>query len=78
MAEVLELADKSVVGKVYGRHFSEKTLKIWAHTTWSSAQPAPPQIRRLSRGWFLITFASAAQATQALSVVGPLIPPMYY
>jgi hypothetical protein len=44
MAEVLELADKSVVGKVYGRHFSEKTLKIWAHTTWGSAQPTPPQI----------------------------------
>ena len=34
-AEVLELADKSVVGKVYRRHFSEKTLKICAHTTWS-------------------------------------------
>jgi hypothetical protein len=69
MAEVLELADKSVVGKVYGRHFSEKTLKIWVQSTWGSGQTPPPQIRRLSRGWFLITFATASQATRALNGV---------
>jgi len=33
MDELLELVDKSMVGKVYVRHFSEKTLKLWAYAT---------------------------------------------
>jgi len=30
------MADKTIVGKVYGHHFREKTLKLWAETNWGA------------------------------------------
>jgi hypothetical protein len=63
MEEVVEMADKLVVGKVYGHHFSKKTLKSWVVSTWGASQSQPLQIRRLSRGWFLIIFSQVEQAS---------------
>jgi hypothetical protein len=78
MAEVLELADKSVVGKVYGRHFSEKTLKIWAYTTWGSAQPAPPQIHTYQGVGSSSYFLMQPKQPEPSRVVGPLTHPQYF
>jgi hypothetical protein len=66
MAEVVEMEDKLVVGKVYGRHFNEKNLKAWVVSTWGASQSPSPQVRRLSLGWFLIIFLAAEQDSQAL------------
>jgi hypothetical protein len=78
MAEVLELADKHVVGKVYGKHFSEKTLKIWARTTWSSAQPTPHKSVDYQGDGFSSLLTLQLKQLEPSQVVGLLIPHMYY
>jgi hypothetical protein len=66
MSGVAEMVDKTIVGKVYGRQFSEKTLKAWAKINWGASYNPPPIINRLSRGWFMIIFSEPLQAMVVL------------
>jgi hypothetical protein len=50
MAEVIEMTNKIVVDKAYGRHFSEKNLKVWAISSLGSNFNPPPKIPCLYRG----------------------------
>jgi len=68
MAEIVEMENKTVVGKVYGRHFNENTLKEWAASSWGSTFNPPPKINRLCRGWFMIIFAEVTQANWVLQM----------
>lgn len=60
------MADKTLVGKAYGRQFSEKTLKAWAVSNWDVIFNPPPKISRLSRGWFMLTFTEKYQVISIL------------
>jgi hypothetical protein len=66
LSGVAEMADKTLVGKAYGRQFSEKTLKAWAASNWDVIFNPPPKINRLSRGWFMLTFSEKSQAISVL------------
>jgi hypothetical protein len=63
MAEALDMADKTLVGKSYGRHFSFKTLQSWVSDSWRGS---PPQLNRLSKGWFMLKFANHTLAEKSL------------
>jgi hypothetical protein len=63
MEEATDLADKTLVGKAYGHHFSFKILQSWVSDTWVGA---PPQLNRLTRGWFMLNFSNPNQAENAL------------
>jgi hypothetical protein len=41
---VAEMADKTLVGKAYGRQFSENSLKTWAASNWDQLYNPPPKI----------------------------------
>jgi len=62
----LKSTHKTVVGKAYGRHLSEKTLKTWVDSSWGSTLNPPPKINHLSRGWFIIIFLEAAQTNRVI------------
>jgi hypothetical protein len=66
LSGVAEMADKTLVGKAYGRQFSEKTLKSWAAANWDAIYNPPPKISRLSRGWFMLVFSEKSQASVVL------------
>jgi hypothetical protein len=66
LSGVAEMADKTLVGKDYGRQFSEKSLKSWAATNWDATYNPPPKISRMSRGWFMLVFSEKSQATTVL------------
>jgi hypothetical protein len=55
MEEATELVDKTLVGKAYGHHFSFKTLQSWVFDTWHNA---PPQLKYLTKRWFVLKFAN--------------------
>jgi hypothetical protein len=54
-------------GKGLWTPLQQKKLKAWVVSTWGESQSPSPQIQRLSRGWFLIIFSEAEQASRALS-----------
>jgi hypothetical protein len=66
MVGVAAMADKTLVGKAYGRQFSEKTLRAWATSNWGANSISSPNIFRLSRGWFMIIFSEPSQALVVL------------
>jgi len=66
LSGVVEMADKTLVGKSYGHQFSEKSLKAWAATNWDVTYNPPPKISRFSSGWFLLVFLEQSQAAAIL------------
>jgi hypothetical protein len=75
MAEAADMVDKTLVGKSYGHHFSFKTLQSWVSDSWRGS---PPQLNRLSKGWFMLKFANHTLAMKnPFKVVGASTPPMY-
>jgi hypothetical protein len=61
-----EMAEKTLVRKAYGRHFSLKTLQSWVVVSWVSSYSSLPQISCLSKGWFMIKSVEVSQANKAL------------
>jgi hypothetical protein len=66
LSDVAKMVDKTLVGKAYGRQFSEKMLKAWAASTWDAIYNLPPKINCLSRGYFMLTFLDKPQAISVL------------
>ena len=51
---ILKMSKCTLVGRVLGRNFSEKTIQAWASVSWSTHFGYVPEIELLNRGWFAI------------------------
>jgi hypothetical protein len=49
------MANKTLVGKSYGRYFNFKTLQSCVSDSWRGS---PPQLNKLSKGWFMLKFTN--------------------
>ena len=64
---ILKMSKCSLVGRVLGRNFSDKTIQAWATVSWGKHFGYVPEVELLNRGWFAINMQTEEDAGWLLS-----------
>lgn len=54
--DALEVAERTLVGRVRGRYVSGKFLKQWADSQWSKTPTSSFTTATLVKGWLMVKF----------------------
>lgn len=65
--EVMDFADRVLVGRIRGRNYSAARLKVWAAEVWGHHLVDIPFVETFVRGWFALRFACADHTNWVLS-----------
>jgi len=65
--DIMEFADRVLVGRIRGRNYSAARLKTWATEVWGQHLVDIPVVQTFVRGWFALRFARADHTNWVLS-----------
>lgn len=65
--EIMDHADRVLVGRIRGRKYSATRLKTWASEVWGHHLVDAPFVQTSVRGWFALRFARADHTNWVLS-----------
>lgn len=66
-AEMMDFADRVLVGRIKGRNYTAAQLKTWATEVWGHHLVNIPHVQTFVRGWFTLRFARANHTNWVLS-----------
>lgn len=67
LVESIDIADRVLVGRISGRHYTTKRLKAGVCEVWGHRLVELPTVQTFLRGWFSFRFARSDHTNSALS-----------